>query len=342
MVTLGGIWRSVKTTKNFWEVFPLKFGRKKRIILFRNGITAEVDWTKYCSLRDWFEKLRKESIKIKWTDGKYRVFADQPKLACGAISLKQLQNAIEFFHFTFRLYSSGWEVKQTDEEFFNIKKGNENYIISRSKNNTVVMTSTECNLAGPLDSLRIFFEECNFYKCDCRGRVVLDVGGFCGETAVYFRKLGAEKIVIYEPVLAHLEFIQENVKLNNIKAEIHAQGIGKEDGTITVPYDCINPEFGRVNQGKQELTVSIRNIKDVISECEANVAKFDCEGAEECLTVVDDDILRKIDFYLIETHNRETERAITEKFIRAGFKMSRSPEKITAGVYVLCFEKADH
>ena len=62
------------------------------------------------------------------------------------------------------------------------------------------------------------------YECDCRGKVVLDVGGFEGESAVYFWQKGAKKIIVYEPLVEHVEYIDRNVKLNRIDAEIHPSG----------------------------------------------------------------------------------------------------------------------
>src|SRR5271157_2179873 len=44
------------------------------------------------------------------------------------------------------------------------------------------------------------------YDYDCKGKVVLDVGGFQGETAVFFSGMGAKKVVIYEPVTANHRF----------------------------------------------------------------------------------------------------------------------------------------
>jgi len=68
------------------------------------------------------------------------------------------------------------------------------------------------------------------YDCDCRGKVVLVVGGFEGDSAVYFWAMGARKVIIYETVLEHQKFIEENVRLNNINAEVYNEGIGNSDG----------------------------------------------------------------------------------------------------------------
>jgi predicted RNA methylase len=55
------------------------------------------------------------------------------------------------------------------------------------------------------------------YEYDYRNKVVLDVGGFEGESAIYFWLRGAKRVIIYEPVNSHVQFINKNVKLTTLK-----------------------------------------------------------------------------------------------------------------------------
>jgi FkbM family methyltransferase len=194
-------------------------------------------------------------------------------------------------------------------------------------------------MISPLDSLIVFFNESEIYECDFTDKTVLDVGGYCGETAVFFWSRGAKKIIVYEPVLVHHEFIRKNVQLSGIKAELHEEGIGKDDGTIAVNYDYANQEFGLLSEGKSQSEIRIRNVTDAIIESKADIAKFDCEGAETSLVDLSNETLSKIGYYVIETHTRDIRKAIIEKFEKAGFRMARSPKEVTNGVSVLCFEK---
>jgi FkbM family methyltransferase len=124
------------------------------------------------------------------------------------------------------------------------------------------------------------------YECDCKDKVVLDVGGFEGESAAYFWIKGAKKIIIYEPVTTHVEFIKENVMLNHIKAEIHQSGIGNQDGTQIIQYNKTDPGFGILSKGPNRIEIKIKDISKVIEESGAEIAKFDCEGSEEYLVDV--------------------------------------------------------
>lgn len=59
--------------------------------------------------------------------------------------------------------------------------------------------------------------EKNYLRENIQGKVVLDVGGFLGETTVYFIKKGkASKVLVFEPVPEHTVYIKKNIELNNI------------------------------------------------------------------------------------------------------------------------------
>jgi FkbM family methyltransferase len=165
------------------------------------------------------------------------------------------------------------------------------------------------------------------YDCNCRGKTVLDVGGFQGESAVYFTMKGAKKVVIYEPVGEHHKFIRKNMTLNGIDAEIHEAGIGTRDEAQTVRYDKTNAGFGFCASGKHEMQIKIRNITAVIKESGADIAKIDCEGAEACLVEVPAEILRQIEFYMIEVHAPKIKKELVRKFKDSGFTLTKSIDK---------------
>jgi FkbM family methyltransferase len=180
-------------------------------------------------------------------------------------------------------------------------------------------------ITGPflslMEILKEDFEET--YSVDCKDKVVLDVGGFIGETAVLFLALGASKVVIYEPVAGHQEYIKLNMAINGINAEIHDEGIGKVDGYDLIKYDALDVCFGLRNSGQKQRKIKIKNVRRVIEESGANIAKFDCEGAENSLLGVPGESLRRIGFYIIEVHTPKIKEAIENKFKRSGFNIVR-------------------
>lgn len=122
-------------------------------------------------------------------------------------------------------------------------------------------------------------------------------------------------------------------------SEVHQAGIGNKNGTRTIQYDKADIGFGLLNEGSKSMEINVRDISEVIQESGAQLAKFDCEGAEESLTHVAEEILRKIDFYIIEVHSPEVKEAICQKFLGAGFKLEK--EKSKSKFHVLSFRKIE-
>lgn len=197
-------------------------------------------------------------------------------------------------------------------------------------------------VTGPILLMDVLLEDLDeIYLTDCTNQIVLDVGGFLGESAALFHAWGAAKVVIYEPVLIYHEFIKMNIALNGINAELHDEGIGDTDGIAIVHYDTTDISFGLDSSGKKEMAIKVRSVENVIDESGADLAKFDCEGAEICLVGVPAEVLRKIDFYIIESHTLKTATALKNKFNRSGFDIVKEfKNESDKQVSIIFFKKA--
>jgi FkbM family methyltransferase len=188
------------------------------------------------------------------------------------------------------------------------------------------ITTDNYQLIGSYMLMDIVVEmESGTYEYDYCGKVVLDVGGFEGESAAFFWSRGAKKIVIYEPVFEHHPVICENIRLNKINAELYSEGIGNKDDEITVVYDKADSHFGIGTKGSQnKMSLKIKDVSKVIAESGADVAKIDCEGAEISLINVPKEILRKLEYVIIEVHTSQIRQQLIEKFKNSGFAMDRN------------------
>ena len=205
------------------------------------------------------------------------------------------------------------------------------YAIKQVGDNLFEIQDGELKLIGSLHALLVVEAmENGMYYCDCNGKVVLDVGGYQGESAVFFSKMGAKKVIIYEPVISHHSFIKQNIALNRVNAEIHCEGIGDKNGTQMVSYEELDLAFGLLSKGRNIMEVKIRDVAEVIEKSGANVAKIDCEGAEKSLINVSSEILRKIEFYIIEVHTPEIRRALIEKFRASNFSLEKEMEFVVS------------
>lgn len=67
------------------------------------------------------------------------------------------------------------------------------------------------------------------------GKTILDVGAGCGETAHFFFKYGAEKVVAIEPNLTAINLLEENIARNDWNVEIITRGFRLSD--LRIPHD---------------------------------------------------------------------------------------------------------
>ncbi|MCL2685485.1 MAG: FkbM family methyltransferase [Candidatus Bathyarchaeota archaeon] len=182
--------------------------------------------------------------------------------------------------------------------------------------------------------------ESGFYGYDYRGKVVLDVGGFEGESAVFFWSRGAKKVVVYEPVLEHHPVICENIRLNKVNAEVHSEGIGDSDGERVVAYVEIDLGFGLGTGGSNKLTIRLKEVSKVIAESGGDIAKFDCEGAELSLLTVPKETLRTLEYVMVEFHTPQIRKQLIEKFNSSGFTVSRDIDRGNKdGISVMHFKR---
>ncbi len=292
MVTLTGLIRTLTVTSKPLDCLPYP-GRKK--ILFRNGSAMNLTFSQFRDARDNFSFLRKYRIK-QVADDLFEADFDGFTMAA---DLKIVCRVCEF------------------ADFFKTK----NYqIITINNDDIFTIKGNNLRLEGTFGILEIFRELISGeYEADFKDKIILDIGGFQGESAVYFGALGAKKVIVYEPIREYCRLIEKNISLNNVNAEIHQSGIGSENTILALSV------FGQPNGGKKEI-VKITNITDIISQSNADIAKIDCEGAEICLTTVPNEVLKKISHYIIELHGSQVRKAVTSKFIEAGFTLTKSQE----------------
>jgi FkbM family methyltransferase len=331
--------KAIKTTRNFWIILSLRVLYEKRIGHFRNGIEEELEYSEYLSVINSLDCLSKESFNIIKNRRGYFL---QNENAGFTFQASSLVAAPALFELALSLYSDDWIVEQTDVMTYHFRKIDLDCFVQKLNNKLFTVKFKQFEIVGPYESLSLFFFECvnGTYGWNFDGKIVLDVGAFCGETAVFFWSQGAKKIIIYEPVLEHQELVQKNMIRNNINAEIHTEGIGEKDGIATIRYDSAGVSFGLAqNKGGKQLEVKIRSAARVIESSGADIGKFDCEGAEISLLKLPESILRKIEFYIIETHSLQIRNAIVDKFVRSGFKQARPPREYSRDLSMLFFEK---
>lgn len=160
-----------------------------------------------------------------------------------------------------------------------------------------------------------------FYSCECKDKVVLDVGGYIGDSARYFLKKGAQKVVIYEPVEKNVFCMRENLKEDAHAIEIISKAIAGHVGTVTLSSNYPEGHIGFGNRdGRYQMSVQSETFSSILSNRQIDLAKIDCEGNEKYLLSVEDALLRTIPYWIIEVHDAHVAEQVDRKFRSAGFE----------------------
>lgn len=158
------------------------------------------------------------------------------------------------------------------------------------------------------------------YQFDWKNKSVLDLGGFVGDSALFFLEQGARKMYIYEPLSENILAMRYNLQSYKDKIEIYQQAISDKSGKLII--NSMAPKgslgFGMV-EGKYKTECDATTIQDVLKKHEVDVVKMDCEGAEKYLVSVSKEDLITVPYWIVETHNLKIYRDIVEKFHDSGF-----------------------
>ncbi len=162
---------------------------------------------------------------------------------------------------------------------------------------------------------------------DYHGAVVIDVGGYVGETAVFFQKWGAKTVVVFEPVKEHVALLRKNLKLNAVKAQVVQAAVSNKSGRLCIGArrHILDAGFGLVDRG--ELTVESWSWNKLLSfarKKNASIIKVDCEGYERFLVEVNKKAIAYIPRWLIEAHSPAIRDSLVSFFGQAGFRLVKT------------------
>jgi len=142
---------------------------------------------------------------------------------------------------------------------------------------------------------------------DLNGRTAIDVGASIADSTLYFAKLGASKIIAFEPNQERFETAQKNIELNNFSKiiEIHEYGLGGGEGDMSL----------------EKLISEIKD-GDIF-------LKIDCDGCEyEMLSSTSDSTFSKISEIVMEYHAKAS--PLISRLEGLGYRTTKNGEMIRA------------
>jgi FkbM family methyltransferase len=159
-------------------------------------------------------------------------------------------------------------------------------------------------------------------------KVILDIGGNIGITAVYLAwRFPKATVYTFEPVPTNFVVLQKNVStLRNVKAFPFGLGTQSGEFDIYASEDSLNlggfSLYERANDGinagvdlSRASRVEIRRTADVLAEQgveRIDVIKVDTEGAEyDALTSIEESMLSRVQWIMGELHGRRDFELLT-------------------------------
>lgn len=124
------------------------------------------------------------------------------------------------------------------------------------------------------------------FSSDLKDKIIVDIGGNIGDTALQFAKQGAE-VYSFEPVPPIYDIALKNIDLNpDLKDKIHFYNyaISNKKGEIDIAYGGEGTSAGSSTYSKKGKVYKVNTItlKDILSNLCPNVdlLQMDCEGSE--------------------------------------------------------------
>ena len=166
----------------------------------------------------------------------------------------------------------------------------------------------------------VTFHHGEYEPLSVEGRVVVDVGAFVGDSAIYFALRGAKKVVAVEPHPGAYAEMLDNIKLNHMESVIIPvnAGLASKPGKI-----CIG-NIGGVKDtavtyhrpGDCPKTVPVVTLGELVSRFGINpndaVLKMDCEGCEFDVILNDYEHVRLFRELVFEYHPRSVNKSLDD------------------------------
>lgn len=150
------------------------------------------------------------------------------------------------------------------------------------------------------------FNDQDYYVPGVDGREVVDIGAGVGDTAIYFAKLGASKVIAVEPLPVLVKEIEENLKINGLEERVVVinAALGSSKGKIRVPKDYnIYYSFAYKPNGEGEIEIDKITLSDILRmTSDPYCLKMDCEGCEYDVIMNDYENLKKFEKLVFEFH----------------------------------------
>ena len=132
-----------------------------------------------------------------------------------------------------------------------------------------------------------------------KNKVVIDAGANIGDFSVLCWKLGARKVIAFEPEPNNFEILKLNIAVNGADVDIRNEALGIT-GTTFIDNSSGHSQTGRITGSP----VKVVSLNDVVDSLDSFVFKMDVEGAEyDIIETATDETMLKIERIIGELHS---------------------------------------
>lgn len=186
-------------------------------------------------------------------------------------------------------------------------------------------TSCNCYVRNNVKFKQIYRSIYDIFDCgeyellDVSGKIVIDVGAFVGDSAIYFAFKGARKVIAIEPHPGAYAEMMENIRLNNLEGVIVPinAGLASKSGRISIENISVNStlsihyKLSDCPEGVPAITLGELVDKFGIEGNDA-VIKMDCEGCEFDLILNDYEHIRLFRELILEVHPKSVSKSLID------------------------------
>jgi FkbM family methyltransferase len=174
--------------------------------------------------------------------------------------------------------------------------------------------------------------------------VVIDVGAFIGDTAIYFASKGA-KVVAFEPLPPIFKIAKVNIQLNKLEnaISIRNEAVSDSCGLTMIKYEKSWPSMSStffVKGGTNYYEVKSVSLSEIIFELgNVRLLKMNCEGCEHgaLSQAFREGALKQVSHIIVEVHYSPS--FILNLLLNASFKIVKTAVKRHGKVYLIYASK---
>ena len=203
-------------------------------------------------------------------------------------------------------------------------KTNDLLIIFLDKEKTKVLKLY--GISKSIDAIMTFSKLNPYNKLNIKNKIVLDIGGSIGDSAIFFAINNAKKIIYVEPYPVNFELAKKNVSENHLeeKIELNLGACAGKSGILKIDPNTQSSMRTPLEENESSFSIPLFTIESLVEKYDTQdiVLKMDCEGCEyESILNTSSSSLQKFSEIIIEFHNGF--KNLKKKLEQANFSITK-------------------